>query len=155
MIADTRDHATALGAAMDGAELANHIVVADFDDRGLALVFEVLGCRTNRRELENVVARPDRRVAFDHRVRADDSVGADTHMGTDHRARPDLDRRIEMRAAIDHRRRMNLAGYDNFSPETSIADSSASAAISPPTRASPCIFHSGRRCLSSVTSISS
>ena len=30
--ADTRHHPSAFGAAMDGAELANQIVVADLDD---------------------------------------------------------------------------------------------------------------------------
>src|SRR5208282_4726705 len=35
--ADFCDHAAAFGAAVDGRELANHIVVADFDDRRFAL----------------------------------------------------------------------------------------------------------------------
>ena len=153
--ADARHHSAAFGAAMNGAELANQIVVADLDHRGLALELQVLRLGADRRELIDVVARANRGVAFDHGVGTDHGIRADANVGADNGARSDLDRRIELSAAVDHRGRMNLAGYDNFSSDTSIAESSASAAISPPTRASARIFHSGPRLRITLTSISS
>src|SRR5262249_15038012 len=153
--ADAGDHSAALGPAMNGAEFANQVVVADLDHRRLALELEILGLGADRRELKDVIARADGGVACDYGIRADDSLWTDAHIGANHGAGADLDRGIELRAAIDHRRRMNLAGYDNFSCGTSIAESSASAATSPPTRASARIVHSGPRLRITLTSMSS
>src|SRR5208282_4109067 len=76
--ADFCDHSAAFGAAVDRRELANHVVVADFDDRRFALEFQVLRFRADGGELPDAIALANRGVALDHRAR------------TDHAARPDL-----------------------------------------------------------------
>ena len=154
VVADTGEHPAALGAAMDGGELADAVVVADFQARGLAVILEVLRGGADRGELKDPVARADRGVAFDYRVGTDPGRGANPDLRADDRSRSDLDGGVEFGAPIDDGAGMNAAGYGVVS-STSIADNSASAASSPSTRASACIFHSGRRCLSSRTSIRS
>ena len=39
VVADAREHPAALGAAVDGGELADAVVVADFQARGLVVIF--------------------------------------------------------------------------------------------------------------------
>jgi hypothetical protein len=143
VVADARDHRAALGAAMDGGELADAVVVADFKARGLAVVLEILRCGADRGELKDLVARADRGAALDDRVGADPRGGADADLGADDRSRADFDAGIELGAPIDDSGGMDAAGY-GVDSSTSIADNSASATRSPSTRASACIFHSGR-----------
>ena len=88
-----------------------------------------------------MVARADRGEAFDHRIRADYGAGTDFDLLADDRSRPDLNRGIEFGPRIDNGAGMDAAAY-SCSP-TDIAEISASAANSPPTCASPRIFHSG------------
>ena len=47
-IADARDMAPGDRAAMDGDELAEHVLVADHEPRGFALVLQVLRCEAVR-----------------------------------------------------------------------------------------------------------
>ena len=69
-----------VGAAIDGAELAEHVAVADLEPRGLALVLVVLRRIADGRELEDLVARAHAGGAVDDRVRADQVPGADHHV---------------------------------------------------------------------------
>ena len=142
-VADARDHPAAFGAAMDGSELADLVVVADFQARGLAVILEILRSGADRGELENPVARADRGVALDNRV-GTDPVAAPIRTSGPMTA-PGPISTVESSSA---RRSMMAAGWIRPAmgvvSSTSIADNSASAASSPSTRASACIFHSGR-----------
>jgi len=126
---------------MDSAELADPVVIADFQSRGLAMILQILRRCADRGELEDVIAGTDRGEAFDNRIGADHGAGADFDLLADDRSRPDLDRGVEVGARIDDSAGMDAAAY-GCSP-TDIAEISASAASSPPTCASPRIFHSG------------
>jgi len=66
-IADRRHAAAALGAAMDGDELAEDVAGADFEASRLAFVFQILRREPDRRKREDLVAGADRGVAVDHR----------------------------------------------------------------------------------------
>ena len=121
VVADARHHPAALGAAMNGGELANPIIVADLQARRLAVILEILRRGADRGELEDLVARADRGVALYHRIGTDFGVGADPHFGTDDRARSDFDAGIEFGAPIDDGGWMDAPGYGSCS-STSIAD---------------------------------
>jgi hypothetical protein len=140
--ADLRQHAAALGAAMDGRKFANSIIVADHQTRRFAVILQVLRCRPDRGELENLVARADNGRAFDNSVRPYGGFRSDSYFGTDYSARADRDGRVEFRASVNYGAGMNTAGYGICSC-TSIAVISASAAKSDSTRASARIFHNG------------
>jgi hypothetical protein len=142
LVADAREHPAALGAAMDGGEFTDAVVVANLEPRRLAMILEILRSCADRSELKDAIAGADRRLALDYRVRADDGAGTDADLGGNYCTRADFNRRVEFGPSIDDRSGMNPAGYGSCS-STSIADSSASAASSPSTRASPCIFQSG------------
>ena len=137
---------------MDAGEFADAAFVADFQARRLTVVFQVLRVLADRGELKDPGSCADGGVARDYRAGTDPGAGADADVGADNRARADLDGRIELGAFVDRRRGMNAAGYRDFS-STSIAESSASAANSPLTRASPAIRHSGRWIFTALTSI--
>src|SRR5579862_6343285 len=141
--ANLGDHPAAFGAAVDGGELANHIIVANFDDRRFALEFQVLRLRAYRGELPDAIAFANRGVTLDHRARTDHRARSNFNVRSDHRTRADFDARVERGALVDDRRRMDSPRYRTCSL-TSIADNSASAANSSPTRATACIRHSGR-----------
>jgi hypothetical protein len=128
---------------MNGGELADAVVVADFQARGLVVILEILRRGADRGELENSVARADRGVALDDRVGADPGGFADAYFGADDRSRADFDAGIELGAPIDDGTWMDASGY-GVDSSTSIADNSPAATSSPSTRASACIFHSGR-----------
>ena len=55
VIADARHALIADGAAVDGAELADHVAIADLQARRLAGVFLVLRRLADRGELEDLV----------------------------------------------------------------------------------------------------
>lgn len=142
IVADPRNHPAALGATMDRSKFADFVVVTDLQSRRLAPVLEILRVSPNRRELEDSVARPDRGVALDYDIWSDHSLGADSNLRADNRTGLDNRGRIDLRPPIDYCRGMNPTRYGSC-PSTSIAESSASAANSPSTRASPRIFQSG------------
>ena len=64
-------------AAIHGGELAEHVAIADFEARGLALVLEILRRVADGGELEDLVARADGGGPVDDRVRPDPGAGAD------------------------------------------------------------------------------
>src|SRR6202030_3622814 len=111
--------------------------------RGLAVKFQIRGRGADHREREDSVALADRGETLDDDTGADHCSGSNFYVRPDHGGRADLDARVECGALVDNRRRMNSAGYCSCS-WTSIADSSASAANSSPTRATASIRHSGR-----------
>src|SRR5438132_3912280 len=141
VIADARDHPPALSTTMDRSKFPDPIVVTDFQPRGLATVLQVLRIGTDRSELENPIASADRGFTLDHGVRTYHGVGPDPDLRPNYRARADPNRRIEFCSAVNHGRGVDQA--DDCCSSTSIAESSASAASSPSTRASARIFHSG------------
>jgi hypothetical protein len=57
------------GAAIDGDEFADDIVVADFKSRGFAVVADVLRREADGRERKEVITRADFGRAFDGDVR--------------------------------------------------------------------------------------
>ena len=155
VIADDGMHPADFSAAMNRGELANGVVVANLQRCGLAVKFQIRSCGADDRERKDSIALADRGETFDHYAGADYGAGADFDFRPDHRARADFDAGVEFGALVDYGGRMDSAGYDScscifivrglyFSSCTSIAESSASAANSSPTRATACIRHSGR-----------
>src|SRR3970040_2207344 len=77
VVADPR-HANVLrGPAIEGAELADGVAVADFPPRRRPLVLLVLGNLADGGELEDAVALADARVAGHHGMRADPAPRSD------------------------------------------------------------------------------
>src|SRR5258707_1018011 len=118
---------------------AKYVAVADFEQRGLALVFLVLRRVAQGRELKNLVAGADARRSVDHRVRADPGAGADDHIRTDDRERTDLNVRRQLRLRRYHRARIDHpASPFAFEPVVSGATMiSADATSTPSTSANP------------------
>src|SRR5271165_4390225 len=143
VIPDAGEHSATFGSAMDAHELTNLIVVTDLQPRRLPVKLQILRLRSDRSELENMVARANLGGPFDHGLGPHHGIATNRHVRSDHCARPHPDARIERRLAIDHSRGMHTWLYAD-TPLTSIAERSASAANSSPTFALPCIFHSGR-----------
>jgi hypothetical protein len=141
MIAYTRNHPAAGSAAMNRRELADTVVVTDFQTRSFALILQILRVGTNGGKLEDPIASSDGGLALDYGIGTDYGLGSDADVGANDGTGTDADAGIEFRATVNYRGRMNLA-YGSCS-STSIADNSASAASSPSTRASACIFQSG------------
>ena len=63
VVADARDAGVLRRAAVERAELADGVAVADLEPRGLALVLLVLGGLADRAEMEDAVVAADARVA--------------------------------------------------------------------------------------------
>ncbi len=80
---------------IDGNELSNLVVIADFKASGFTRVANILRSQTDRSELVEAVVRADFGFAFDHHVRdqmaacakfyigSDDAIGADFARGMD------------------------------------------------------------------------
>jgi hypothetical protein len=109
VVADERHALVAGGAAVDGAALAEHVAVADREQRRFAAVFLVLRRIADRGELEHAVVGAQGGRAVDDRVRPDDTARTDAHLRTDDAERPDAHVRGELglrrndRARVDHR----------------------------------------------------
>src|SRR6266849_10736580 len=84
MIADSRDHATAGGAGVDRHMLADRVVMADFQRRRLAGVFQVLRLEADRGEGEDPGPLADRGPPVDHDMRFEADAGAEHDMLADH-----------------------------------------------------------------------
>ena len=109
VVAD-RGHATpADRAAVDGAEFAEHVAVADLEPGRLAGVLAVLRGVADRGELEHARVAAERGRSLDHRVGSDRAARADAHAGTDDRERPDFDARVDFGARVDDRARIDQA----------------------------------------------
>ena len=108
VVADAGDAMAADGAAVDGAELAEHVPVADLQARRLALVLLVLRRVADRGELEHLAVPTDRGRPVDHRVRPHPGALADLDAVADDRVGPDLDALCNAglggnyRARVDH-----------------------------------------------------
>src|SRR5258708_184030 len=139
VVADVRHSPIVGGAAIHRDGFAKHVAVADFEKRGLALLFLVLRRVAQGSELKNLVAGADARRSVDHRVRADPSAGADDHIRTDDRERTDLDVRRYLRLRRYHRARIDHpASPFGFEPLVSGATMiSADATSTPSTSADP------------------
>src|SRR5690606_39167140 len=89
------------GAAVEGAELADGVAIAEHQPRGLVGVLLVLGCRAQRTELEDAVVAADHRRPFDGHVRTDLGAGADHDVRADHGKGADADILRDLRLRID------------------------------------------------------
>src|SRR4029077_20732068 len=107
VVADTRDPLVVSRAAVDGAELAEHVALADHEPRGLAAVFLVLRRIADGSELEHVVAGPDDGRPVDHCGGAADGTRADLHARPYHRERADRDVASEARLGRHHGTRVD------------------------------------------------
>ena len=100
-----RRHAAAAdGAAMDGDELAEHVLLADDEPRRLARVLQVLRPQADRGQREHLVVVAELGVAVDHRRRADLAAPPDPDV------RPDGGVRADRRAGADDRGRVDVGG---------------------------------------------
>ena len=96
------------GAAVDRAEFAESVPVADFEKSRLAVVFEVLRFLSDRRVSKKEIAASDfgrahhRDVVLEFGVFADDDVWPDHAVGPDAGAGRDLGRRIDDGGRVDH-----------------------------------------------------
>ena len=95
-------HARVLhGAAIESAEFAYGIAVANFEARWFTGVLLVLRRFAQRDELENPVIAPDARVPGNHRVRTDAAAGADFDVLADYRIGADFHVVGESRTGVD------------------------------------------------------
>src|SRR5205823_8025930 len=90
-VANRRLPATTGGAAVDGDEFAEEVVVADGQLGVLALVLEVLWRTADRSVAVKLVALADRSGSFDARERTDHAAAADGDVRTDDGVRADDD----------------------------------------------------------------
>ena len=105
-------------------------------------VTPTVGQPVHRVECNNLAAHRERHGVIVSRFNSFHPL-ADAHFGADNRSRPDFDAGIQLGARVDDSAWMDASGY-GVDSSTSIAESSAAATSSPSTRASACIFHSGR-----------
>jgi len=94
-------------AAINCDELANLIVIADFETGGLARVGQVLRRHPDRTEWEETIVRADPAWAFDGHVRNQAAVFAQFHFRADHAIRADLAGGMNLGARINDGRGMN------------------------------------------------
>ena len=94
-------------AAIDRAELAEHVAVADLEARRLARVFLVLRRVADRGELEHLVLAPERGRPVDHGMRPDPAAVADLDAGADDGERADHDAFADLRIRRNDRARID------------------------------------------------
>ncbi len=136
-------------AAVEGAELADGVAIADFEAGRLAGVFLVLRLFADGTELENAVVAADPGMAADHHMGTDDGAVADLDMLADERIRTDGDVVAKPRRGMDDGGRMDA----HADVERMAHIRSASAATSPSTFAVAANFHMPRLVVVSLTSI--
>src|SRR3569623_75588 len=107
VVADPGDAAALFGAAIEGAEFADDVAVADLEQSGFATVFLVLRHLAERRELENFIVAADARRAIDDDMRPHLGTGADDHIRADDGERPDVDIRRQLGLGVDDRARID------------------------------------------------
>ena len=140
VVPDLSERPAARGAAVDGDELADAVVVADDDLAVLATELQVLRDEPQAGEGKDAVAAADADGAFDDGVGADFGLFADLDLGADHSVRPDAHARGQARLRINDSRGMN-AHSGRVPPlpararsrSTTVASSSASATRRSPT----------------------
>ena len=122
VVAQARHAGVLRGAAVERAEFADGVAVADFQPRRLARVFLVLRHLAQRAELENPVVAADAGMAGDHHMRADPGAGADLDVLADDGIGADFDVVSQLGAGMD-----DGAGMDALYWSASVHISSASA----------------------------
>ncbi len=90
-VTDVGNPTAAFGAAIDGRELANGVVIADLNTGRLSVVLEVLGFGTERGELRNPVVTTERNRSLDHAVGSNRRPRTDPRSGVDDRIRANDD----------------------------------------------------------------
>ena len=80
-----------VGAAMHGAVFAELVEVADLEQRGLALVLQVLGFAADGCEGVELIAAAELRRALEHDMRVQHAVVAELDMVSDDAVGPDAD----------------------------------------------------------------
>src|SRR5690606_1454845 len=98
------------GAAMNRHAFANHIVIADHQARGLALVLQVGRVFAAGGGLQDLIVAADVGGALHHHVRGDACAGADLDLRADRCPRADLDIGGKARGWIDDGRWMDHGG---------------------------------------------
>ena len=86
---------------------AKHIVIADAQARGFAVIFQILRRIANHATRVELVARAHRRVPREMHVRPDAAVGTDDDVGINHRVRPDAHTRMKLRLRMNDSGGMN------------------------------------------------
>ena len=132
VVAHTRAAAVLHSAAVEGAELANRVAVADDQLGRLAAVLHVLRRATDGGMAVDAVVAADRRRPFDHAVRANRAAAADLHAGADDCVGTDLDITRQLCARVDQRGRVELG---HQARRRTVHISSASTAVWPSTLA--------------------
>ena len=139
VVTDPGQAATIAGAAAEGAELADHVAVADDQLGVLAVKLLVLRLAAQRGKLPDAVFAADAGGALDHHMRADPGVVADLHIGADDGAGADADAapqlglRIDVGAGVDHpslRSAQRISALAASSPSTSARHSNSPMRLS-------------------------
>src|SRR5580700_1465082 len=99
MAADARDALIVRRAAVDGAELAEHVLIADLKVRALAPILLILRIAADGGELEDAVSGADARRPIDHRMRAHARARTNDDIRVDDRewAHRDIGRELSLR----------------------------------------------------------
>ena len=143
--ADARDALVIGRAAVDGAELAEHIVIADLKIGALAAVLLILRIAADRGELEDAVVLAHARRPVDDRMRpnsaarADDNIRINDRVGANAHVRRKLRLRGDDRAWVNGRILAQIdglaAGGPAHLPASGVTMTSACATSFSPTRA--------------------
>src|SRR6185369_4912949 len=83
VVADARDHAAALGPGVHRHIFADRVVAPDHQLGLLAPILEILWFKTDRGERKHPAAVPDRRLAVDYHMRAEDHPCAEGDLSAD------------------------------------------------------------------------
>src|SRR5512134_171407 len=133
VVADPRHTDVLRRPAVEGAEFADGVVVADLEPRGLPPVLLVLGHLANGRELEDAVAPPDPGVPGDHGVGADRTSRADLDIRPDDGVGADFDVRRDPRAGVNNGSGVSLHGRDGR-----LTNATPGRSARPPRACAPC-----------------
>ena len=109
-----------IAAAVDGDCLAEDVVIADLDARGLPLVRVILGLAADDRKRMNDVVLSQGRVADQADMCDQPRAPADLDVGPDHAVRPDLDIVGDLGAGIDARGVRNHRGHGTWSSQARV-----------------------------------
>src|SRR5688572_8675688 len=107
VVTDRGHAAAARRAAVDRAELPEHVAVADLEPRRLTGVLAVLRGVADRGELEYARVAAERGRPLDDGMRPHLAARADADPGADDRERADLDARVDFGARIHDRPRVD------------------------------------------------
>src|SRR5579863_4023192 len=106
MAADSRYAAAFDGSAIDGHVLANFVVIANIEPRGLALVGDILRRHADGAIGKKGITRADFRRTFYGHMRKEPAILAQLNVGPNNTIRTHLARRRNLRLGINDRRGM-------------------------------------------------